>query len=86
MCGSGQELTFAASQDSDDDVPNFSTPRKAALFSSNAAAAAAGFGGGGGMLAGGANLDMTAAGTPNNLGKVGNAASSSRRPLLPLSS
>ncbi|KAI5478471.1 AAA family ATPase [Pseudohyphozyma bogoriensis] len=64
---------------SDDDTPDLSSPRKAALFSSNAAAAAAGFGGGG-MFAGGANLDLAAAGTPNNLGKV-NATLADTDPL-----
>lgn len=61
------------SQDSDDDIPNLSSPRKNTLFSSNAAAAAAGFGGpgAGGMFAGGAGMDSS--GGPGNLGKVGGA-------------
>jgi hypothetical protein len=59
--------SLTRSQSDDDDNPNFSTPRKAALFSSNAAATAAGFGGGGAMLAGGPGMG---GGMPNNLGKV----------------
>ncbi|KAL8286687.1 hypothetical protein RQP46_004215 [Phenoliferia psychrophenolica] len=72
--------------DSDNDGANFSTPRKAALFSSNAAATAAGFGGAGGMFAGGAGAGtsgMDLSGTPSNLGKVtsGNAALADTDPL-----
>lgn len=57
---------------SDDDMPNLTSPRKAALFSSNAAAAVADFGNGG-MFAGGAG-GMDISGGPGNLGKVGNPA------------
>ncbi|KAK4705160.1 ATPase family AAA domain-containing protein 2, partial [Phenoliferia sp. Uapishka_3] len=73
------EKNGAPDSDSDDDGPNFSTPRKAALFGSNAAAAAAGFGGAGGMFAGGAAMDL--AGGPNNLGKVVHAALADTDPL-----
>ncbi|GAA6012596.1 hypothetical protein JCM11491_005447 [Sporobolomyces phaffii] len=55
------------SDSSDDDMPNLSSPSKAALFTSKAGI------NGGGMLASGGGLEF-GAGAPNNLGKVGSAA------------
>lgn len=59
-------MAHLACTQSDDDAPNLTSPRKAALFSGPGAAMA-----GGGMLAGG-GLDF-GSGAPSNLGKVNGA-------------
>lgn len=56
------------SDSSDDDTPNFGSPRKGAVFTGAGAAGMTG-----GMLSGG-GLDFGGAGAPGNLGKVQNAA------------